>query len=107
MQELSRSERMLLLKFVCSFAWVDLEVRPEERDFVARLMGRLDLDPEERREVEGWLAEPPPIDSVDPALVPPEHRMRFVRAAESVIAVDGDIAPEEKEQLLAFAHLMR
>lgn len=107
MQALSRDDRMLLLQFVCSFAWLDLEVRAEERDFIARLMRRLELDEDERRQVEAWLVNPPPIDAVDPALVPEEHRMLFVRAAESVIAIDGDIAPAEKEQLLVFARLMR
>jgi hypothetical protein len=57
--------------------------------------------------VESWLAQPPPPESVDPALVPREHCMRFVRAIESVIAIDGEISPLEKEQLLSFAQLLR
>lgn len=107
MRELSRAERLLLLKFVCSFAWADLEIRPEEREFVSRLMRRLRLDEDERREVEGWLTEPPPPESVDPALVPREHRTSFLRAIESVIASDGEIAEAEREQLLVFARLVR
>jgi hypothetical protein len=98
---------MLLLRFVCSFAWVDLEVRPEEREFVSGLIRRLGLREDERAEVEAWLADPPPLDSVDPALVPKEHRMRFVRAVESVIAVDREISAAEQEQLLIFARLLR
>ena len=31
---------MLLMRFVCSFAWADLEVKPEERKLVARLIRR-------------------------------------------------------------------
>ena len=107
MRELSRDERMLLLRFACSFAWVDLKVGPEEREFIARMMRRLELDEEERRKVEAWLVTPPPMDSVDPALVPAEHRLLFVRAAESVISVDGQIDPAEREQLLVFSRLMR
>ena len=107
MQELSTEERMLLPKFVCSFAWADLEVHDRERAFIARLMGRLELGEEERRQVEHWLVEPPSADSVDPALVPPEHRMRFVRAVESVIAVDGDVTEVEKQQLIDFAARLR
>jgi hypothetical protein len=92
---------------VCSFAWVDLEVRATERAFVSRLVLRLQLDDEERRQVESWLTVPPPPESVDPALVPRAHRMRFVRAIESVIAVDGEASPLEREQLLSFAQLLR
>ena len=41
--ELSRSDRMRLMRFVCSFAWADLEVQNEERAFVTRLMNKLDI----------------------------------------------------------------
>ena len=92
---------------MCSFAWVDLEVRATERAFVSRLTRRLDLDEDERRQVEVWLAQPPPPESVDPALVPKEHRMRFIRAIESVIAIDGEISSIERQQLLLFAQLLR
>jgi uncharacterized tellurite resistance protein B-like protein len=105
--ELNRDERMLLLRFVCSFAWVDLEVRATERAFVSQLARRLDLDEEQRRQVEAWLAKPPSPESVDPALVPRKHRMRFIRAIESVIAVDGEISPLERKQLLLFAQMLR
>jgi hypothetical protein len=98
---------MLLLRFVCSFAGADLEVRPEERAFISDLVRRFGLNDGEHAEVESWLAEPPPAASVDPALVPREHRVRFVRAAESVIAVDGEIAEAEREQVLVFAQLLR
>jgi len=105
MLELSRDERMLLLRLVCSFAWADREVRPGERAFVARLARRLGLDDDEQRRVEGWLAQPP--ESVDPALVPREHRMQFLRAIESVIASDAEISAVEREQLLSFARRLR
>ena len=92
---------------MCAFAWVDREVRPGERAFVARLALRLDLDEDGRRRVETWLAQPPPLDSIDAALVPREHRMQFIRAIESVIASDAEISPLETEQLLAFAQRLR
>jgi uncharacterized tellurite resistance protein B-like protein len=98
---------MLLVRFVCSFAWVDLEVRATERAFVSRLVDRLDLDEAERRQVEGWLAKPPSPESVDPTQVPQKHRMQFIRAIESVIAIDGEISPLERDQLLLFAQLLR
>jgi hypothetical protein len=71
------------------------------------LTQRLDLDEDEHRQVEVWLARPPPPESVDPALVPKEHRMRFIRAIESVIAIDGEISAIERNQLLSFAQLLR
>jgi hypothetical protein len=86
---------------------VDLEVHPTERAFISRLVRRLQLDDEDRRQVESWLTAPPPPEAVDPALVPRQHRMRFVRAIESVIASDGETSPLEKEQLLSFAQLLR
>jgi uncharacterized tellurite resistance protein B-like protein len=105
--ELTRDERLLLLRLVCSFAWADRVVRATERAFVARLIRRLELDEDERRQVEAWLAHPPPPGSVDPALVPTQHRVRFIRSIESVIAIDGEISPLEREKLLEFAQKLR
>jgi hypothetical protein len=107
LQELTREERLLLMRFVCSFAWIDLEVKQEERDLVVRLIRRLKLDDEEREQVSKWLDSPPPSDSVDPALVPRAHRMTFLRAVESTISVDGEVTPEERDTLVVFAQLIR
>jgi hypothetical protein len=95
------------MRFVCSFAWIDLEVKQEERELVARLIRRLELDDEEKEHVSKWLDSPPPPDSVDPALVPREHRMTFLRAVESTVSVDGEVTPEERDTLLVFAQLIR
>ena len=46
---------MTLMKFVCSFAWADLEVQDEERRFVAKVMNALDLSEGERAQVQSWL----------------------------------------------------
>jgi uncharacterized tellurite resistance protein B-like protein len=43
LDQLDREDRLRLMRFVCSFAWADLEVQPEERAFVRRLIARLDL----------------------------------------------------------------
>jgi hypothetical protein len=107
LQELSREERLLLMRFVCSFAWAELEIKQEERELVASLIQRLQLDDDEKRQVLQWLDSPPPPESVDPNLVPREHRMKFLRAVESTVAVDGEISPEERENLVLFAHLIR
>jgi hypothetical protein len=107
LKELTREERLLLMRFVCSFAWADLEVRPQERELVARMIRRLELDEEEEQQVLEWLESPPPLGSVDPKLVPKAHRMKFLRAVESTVTVDGEVSPEERESLLVFAKLIR
>jgi uncharacterized tellurite resistance protein B-like protein len=106
LERLNRRERMRLMKFVCSFAWADLEIRPEERQFVRKLINRLDLGPEEREQVQGWLDRPPEIESVDPTLVPHEHRRIFIDEIEGVIESDGEIAREERESFRLFEALV-
>ena len=97
LEQLDGAERLRLMKFVCSFAWADLEIRPEERAFVKGLIERLDLDGNEQRQVEGWLKLPPPPESVDPTRIPAEHRRLFLDEIRGVILADGDVAEEEEE----------
>jgi uncharacterized tellurite resistance protein B-like protein len=99
LEELSRNDRMLLLKFVCAFAWTDLRIHEGERRFVERLMNRLALDEEDRTEVEAWLHVAPSPSDVDAKLVPAEHRRLFVEAVRAVIYADGEVDDEEREQL--------
>jgi Tellurite resistance protein TerB len=103
---LDRSERMQLMKFLCSFAWADLTVRPEERRFVSRMVGKLELDEEERRRVAGWLKVPPGPESIDPTRIPREHRRVFLKAIEGVIRSDGEVAPEEQENFELLKELL-
>jgi uncharacterized tellurite resistance protein B-like protein len=95
---LSRDERLLLLRFVCAFAWTDLEVQATERAFVERLVQRLELNPEDASEVETWLHVAPAPGSVDPKAVPPAHRRTFVEAIRAMMYVDGDVDAEERAQ---------
>jgi uncharacterized tellurite resistance protein B-like protein len=104
---LDRKDRLRLMRFVCSFAWADLEVRPEERDYVRRLLERLELDPADRERVRQWLRVPPDASEVDPTAIPLAQRKLFVRAMEGAIAADGEIAPEERENLSLFKALLR
>ncbi len=99
LESLDRAERLRLMKFVCSFAWADLEIRPEERDFVAGLVRRLDLDWDEARQVRGWLKLPPRPEAVDPTRIPVEHRRLFIEEIQGVIEADGEVAVEERESL--------
>jgi uncharacterized tellurite resistance protein B-like protein len=106
LDDLDARQRLQLIKFVCSFAWADLEVRAEERSFVARLVERLQLDARERRQVQRWLERPPAPDSVDPMTIPPTHRKSFLEAIEGVVAADGEISAEERESLAVLRDLL-
>ena len=104
---LERSDRLRLMKFVCSFAWADLEIRPEEREFIAGMVNRLTLDAEDREKVQDWLELPPAPESIDPTRVPIAHRKIFVDAIRGVIAADGEISSEELESFRLFQDLVR
>ena len=106
LEQLDRRDRMRLMKFVCSFAWADLEVRDEERAYVKGLIERLALDAGEQERVEKWLEVPPTLESIDPTLVPNEHRQLFVDEIKGVIISDGEISPEEFENLKIFEALV-
>lgn len=105
--ELSPSERMNLMKFVCSFAWTDLNVSQSERDLVMRMSGSLKLTDAEAGQVKGWLDVPPPIEEVDPTAVPIAHRQLFLTTMEMVVNVDGKVAEAESESLALFRDLTR
>ena len=105
--QLDHEDRLRLMKFVCSFAWADLEVRDEERQFVRRLMKRLELNPAEKKQVEAWLEVPPPAEELDPADVPRAHRQLFVDTARAMIASDGVIAANEREALSLLEMLLK
>ncbi len=105
-ERLSSTERLQLMKFVCSFAWADLEIRPEERAFIGRLVGGLDLDPDEEVQVQQWLEVPPALDGLDPTTIPAAHRRLFIAAIEGVIESDGRLALEESESLEVFRQLL-
>ncbi len=107
MQRLEKKDRMRLMRFVCSFAWADLEVQNEERVFVGKLVKQLDLDEEEAEEVEQMLNRPPKPEEVDPAMIPRQHREVFLDAVYAVIASDGCIAPEEHENYRLLQDLLK
>lgn len=97
---------MRLMRFVCSFAWADLEVQPQEREFVGRLMNALQLQPAEAVHVMEWLEVPPRAEEVDPKDVPLQHRQLFLDAAREVCARDGVIDREESENLQLLEKLL-
>lgn len=102
---LSREDRLRLMKFVCSFAWADLEVQDEERTFVSKMIDHLELHAD-RSLIEGWLRHPPRPEEVDPTDVPREHRELFLDAVRRLVAADDRIDPKEAETLALFEQLL-
>ena len=58
-EALSPAQRLQLMKFVCAFAWADLNVSGEERLFVADCIRRLQFSDAEKEQVWAWLDVPP------------------------------------------------
>jgi len=104
---LNREDRLQLMRFVCSFAWADLEISKEEREFILTMVIRLGLDAEEQEQVAQWLEVPPRADELDPADIPREHRQLFLDAAKAMIMSDGNVNDEEAENLIILDQLLR
>ena len=106
LDQLDQRERLRLVQFVCSFAWADFEIQPEERVFISRLIRRLELGEEENLQVQQWLDSPPNLDDLDPTSIPAAHRRFFVEAIEGLISADGEIGDEERETFEIFQQLL-
>ncbi|MCA9529572.1 MAG: TerB family tellurite resistance protein [Myxococcales bacterium] len=106
LDSLDREDRLRLMKFICSFAWADLDVAANERDFVSQMVERLQLDEEERAQVQSWLEVPPPAEEIDPLDVPHAHRQIFLDAARAMILADGRVDDEEVENLALLEQLL-
>ena len=104
---LSSTARLRLLRFVCSFAWADLQVTPAERAAVQGLVRRLRLTAAEKRQVSGWLEVPPPADDVDPNDIPPGQRQLFLDEVRRVVGADGRLSGEEQSSYRVFERLLR
>jgi tellurite resistance protein len=105
LDELSREDRLRLMKFVCCFAWADLEVQDDERAFVDKMIGKLELEAD-RAQIERWLKTPPPPEEVDPTRVPRQHRQLLLDAARAVFNADGVIDPKERENFELLEQLL-
>jgi len=106
LDQLDRRDRLRLVEFVCSFAWADFEIRPEERVFISRLLRRLELDEDEDLQVQQWLDQPSKLDDLDPTSIPAAHRRFFVEAIEGLISADGEVSDEERESFEIFKQLL-
>jgi hypothetical protein len=107
MKTLNNDQKLQLLRFICSFAWADLEVSPEEKNFIAMAVLAFDLDPDDARLVEGWLSLPPRPEDIDPQDVPHEHRRLFLDHARALIQADGVVNVRETTHYRLFRDLTR
>ncbi len=107
LSKLNKTDRRRLMRFVCSFAWADLQVNDKERALVKRMVQTLRLDAEEKKQVQGWLEKPPRPDEVDPTMGPHAHRQLFIDAIKAMIVADGVVTREEVEDLKLFVALLR
>ncbi|MEM9456542.1 MAG: TerB family tellurite resistance protein [Myxococcota bacterium] len=103
--DLDRDDRLRLMRFVCAFAWADLEVQDDEKAVVERLIKTLELE-EDRDQIHRWLKSPPPPEEVDPTRVPRAHRELFLDAARAVFSADGVIDPKEQENFELLEQLL-
>jgi len=107
LEDLSKEDRLRLMRFVCSFAWADLQVQEKERTVIRTLVRRLKLGATDAKQVEQWLKVPPRPEEVDPGQVPLQHREVFLKAAREVIVADGEVHPEEAATYSLLDQLLR
>lgn len=107
LSQLPHEERLQLMRFVCSFAWADLEVNNQERAYVSKLISQLEFDEEEAATVESWLNSPPDPEDVDPTTIPVEHRQIFLDTMLGLVGSDGVIAEAETETFNLLSQLVR
>ncbi len=88
------------MRFVCSFAWADGEIQPEEHEFVRRMLSRISLKSRDRKTVLNWLDVPPRPEQVDPLLIPVKHAWIFLDTVRIVIAADQVIHPDEQKLMV-------
>ena len=97
--ELNPAERLLLLRYLCAFAWTDLVVTDAERRFVRRMVKHAELGQAEAAQVEEWLDVAPSPASVDIRQVPRDKRRVFIEAARALMYADGEVEAEERAHL--------
>lgn len=106
-ETLTTEDRLRLLRFVCAFAWADLEIADKERDFVKQLAKELGSGEDELDKVEAWLTVPPRAEDVDPMDIDPAHRQLVLNSAVQMISADGKVDPDEVEILSLLEELLR
>ena len=106
LSKLASEDRLRLMKFACAFAWADLNIQPQEQLFISKLIGELELGPDEIEQVQAWLAVPPPTDELDPTDIPAAHRKLFLGVLQQLANVDGRVYRREMESFALLEDLL-
>jgi uncharacterized tellurite resistance protein B-like protein len=106
LSHLEHGDRLRLMKFVCAFAWADLEIADQERSFVQKMTKQLGLTGDDSKQVRQWLELPPKVDELDPNEIPLQHRKLFLQVARELVAADGNVSEEERENLALLDQLL-
>lgn len=106
LDELQNDEKLRLLRFLCSFAWADLEIADKERKLVRDIIHKMGLPPADAALASTWLDHPPSEDELDPYDIPDEHRRLFLDAALEMIGADDHVDEMEAENFAIFEALM-
>jgi uncharacterized tellurite resistance protein B-like protein len=106
LKDLDREARLRLMRFVCAFAWADLEIADKERALVTKLSEQLEFDDDDLKLVNGWLTVPPRPEDVDPMDVPAKERQLLLNAVLDMVKVDGRIDHDEIENLALLEQLL-
>ncbi len=106
MNKLTKEETLLLLKFLCSFAWTNQEITDNERRFMGKIIRKLGLNNEETAQVYSWLEVPPSQEEVDPSKIPMSYRELFLNTVKDLLKADGPIDTQESEALALFEQIL-
>lgn len=106
LNELDNQDKLRLLRFVCSFAWADLEIADKERTLVRDMAKRMGIDDAGVQKVEEWLDHPPSEDELDPYDIPDAHRKLFLRHVQEMVKADGVLDLMEIETYQLFEALL-
>lgn len=106
LNQLTVEEKTRLIRFMCSFAWADLDVSERERRLIGELIRKLDLPDGIAAEAESWLDHPPSEEDLDPYDIPLEQRRLFVEAAAEIVRADGVVDIMEVENFAIFEALL-
>ena len=90
---------MQLFKYMCAFAWADMEIQHQEREMIERLIISLELSNDQRQTVLQWLDQPNTIPEIDPYDVNPDFREQIYQAAQAVVLSDGELTFNERDML--------
>ena len=97
--DLTTEDKLRVMRFICAFAWADLEIQSDERNIITQIMKALDLEEEHHGKVHLWLERPPRAEDVDPFTIPENLKGIIIDAAKAVILADGELQDSEMDLL--------